>query len=269
MEELGEQFEEPLRCERGGSRQTLEQHTSEREDVRARVHGALALRLLGRDVAQRSDQRARLGELGQVGRLADPGEAEIEHLGVFHPPVHEEDVPGLDVAMNDASRVHDAQRTAEARSHHQGLRDREPPARDEVSEILTLEPFHHEVPLARGHGAVGDVADDIGVPERGQQPRLALEARRGGGPQLGHHLDRHPAARGAIDGLEDVRHPPGAGEPRELVATAEHLARAHRLEVRTRVHVRCGHPARRARPAPIAGEVRRGGVRVHHGNRHW
>ncbi|HEY4120930.1 MAG TPA: hypothetical protein VGM56_23865, partial [Byssovorax sp.] len=62
--------------ERGPAGDALVEDAPEREHVRARVDGALAARLLGRDVPGRADEDAGLGEQVRIG--PHPGDAEIE-----------------------------------------------------------------------------------------------------------------------------------------------------------------------------------------------
>ncbi len=52
----------------------------------------------------------------------------------------------------------------------------ERPAREAGCEVLAVEPLHGEEQLAGGGLAVGDVADDAGVDQLGEQLDLALEA---------------------------------------------------------------------------------------------
>ena len=78
--------------------QHLEHHDAERPDVAARV-GLFAARLLRRHVGDGADRRSRNRQLQRVGELR---QAEVENL---HAVVGDDQVAGLDVAMDDALRV--------------------------------------------------------------------------------------------------------------------------------------------------------------------
>ena len=90
----------------------LVQQDAEREDVRL-GRDRLAARLLGRHVADRADDEARLR--CSAGRVAgrervglQPGQPEVEQLDVAVGPDHH--VLGLDVAVHDLRGVGDGER---------------------------------------------------------------------------------------------------------------------------------------------------------------
>ena len=91
---------ERARAERGSSRQQRVQRRAQPPDVRAGVDRYTAAHLLGSHVEGRADRAAGLHR----GRPAPGvlGDAEIEHLDERRPvgPAGEEQVPGLDVAMD-------------------------------------------------------------------------------------------------------------------------------------------------------------------------
>jgi len=101
-----------------------------------------------------------------------PSHAEVEHLDLLDDAAREEEVAGL--------------------------------------EILALEPLHDEEPGARRHHSMTDVADDAGVSQLGEHFDLSLEALGVALVVLGHQLDGHRLARGAIAGAE---HPAHAARP--------------------------------------------------------
>ena len=88
-----------------------------------------------------------------------------------------------------------------------------------LGEILAVEPLHGEEQAAVGELAVGDVVDDVGMAQIGDDADLALEARlltRGGG--AAQDLERHRQTALVVDALEDVSTGPAAhtrfdGEP--------------------------------------------------------
>ena len=89
----------------------VEEQRAEGEDVAARDRrGARAG--LGREVAGRAEDHRRAGERALAGGgLDEPGDAEVSELGA--PVVAEQDVLGLDVAVNDAAPVRVGDRVAQ------------------------------------------------------------------------------------------------------------------------------------------------------------
>ena len=104
-----------LGLERADAGETLEEHTAEPVDVGAAIQRT-ALDLLGRDVVDRSDEPALGGQAADRRDVArEPEVAHVCHVAV------DEDVPRLDVAMDDAGlmsgveRLRDCRRSASAR----------------------------------------------------------------------------------------------------------------------------------------------------------
>src|SRR5581483_6157708 len=93
-----EQRPAPERMEAG---ERLPEQGPDRPDVRGRA-GALAAQALGRDVGEGAGD---VPGRGQPLRLAHEREAEVEQLDGDAAAVREEDVRGLDVAVDDAVRV--------------------------------------------------------------------------------------------------------------------------------------------------------------------
>ncbi len=87
--------------ERMPSRERLPEHHADRPDVGRRRRLA-AGEPLGRDVRERSRHVSRLGECLGVGHLREP---EVEHARRDMVVVGQEDVRGLDVAMQDPGRM--------------------------------------------------------------------------------------------------------------------------------------------------------------------
>jgi hypothetical protein len=230
-----------LAGEDGRAGHALEQHASEREDVRSPVDGQLAPRLLGREVARRPDQSP---GLCQVAHLAAPSEAAIEQGRPRNVAPHEEDVPRLHVAVDDAARVHRAQGVADARPEHQGLGDREPPAGEAMGEIFPFEPLHDQIRLASGHRAVRHVSDDPRVLDLCQDRHLTLEPSRGARSESTLTATSLP-----VDRSRDRKSSPIPPEP-PCVCISKRLSRTtpirlehdQLVEARRPAHDR-GHPA--------------------------
>src|SRR5262249_18653243 len=84
-----------------------------------------------------------------------------------------------------------------------------------LREALALEPFHGEVRLPLGREPMGDMADDAGMIELGQDPRLMLEAGASARVGLAEELDRDLVASHAVPRPVHRPTPPAAGGARE------------------------------------------------------
>ncbi len=140
----------------------------------------------------------------------------------------EEDVLGLEVAVDDARGVGGGERAADLRGDAQRARHVERAlALDHHAELNALEVLHDEVHGAVGRGAgVGDV-DDVRVADLGGGARLAPEPL----DQVGHpavarvqHLDRDPLADLDVLGEVDLAHPALADQLVDAVAPIDDLA---------------------------------------------
>src|SRR5205085_7243668 len=105
VENLRMQYRRQLTGERGLAVQQLVKDHAERVDVGARVDG-LALHLLWPHVRRRADHAACRGQALLV--VDELGDSEVEDLRLAS--VGDEDVVGLDVAVDDAEVVRDADR---------------------------------------------------------------------------------------------------------------------------------------------------------------
>ena len=180
--------EEPLAGEH------LEEHDAEGPDVGALVD-RLAARLLGRHVGGRAEDHARLrcrvcASVGDCDRSADDaasarvagpglGEAEVEHLDLA--VRRQLDVRGLEVAVDDALLVGFLERLGDLPRDRERLVDGDRPALQPRREVLALDELHHQEvgpsPVLERRGLEAVEVRDVRVVERGEQLRLALEAR--------------------------------------------------------------------------------------------
>jgi len=204
----------------------LVEHHSERELVAAVVHLA-ALRLLGRHVGHRADDRAFLGERPGGGRLVvaarlararlDAGEPEVEHFGTS---VRRDDhVLRLQVAVHDALRVRGSQRVRHLGADRQQALDRQAALQEQRAQALAVDELHHDVVVGRRRPELVD-RHDVRVIERGGGLGLELEPRHGtgvAGPGLGQRLERDVALQPRVTRAVDLAHAPGPEGLEDLV----------------------------------------------------
>ena len=211
---------EGLGAEGAETRQQLVEHDAQRPDVRARVDLARLADLLRRHVRRRAEGRVGGGQIvlifTEVGHL---GDAEVENLDQRRSigAGGEEEVGGLEVAVDDAERMRLGQRLARLQDVPHGLRDRQPLASVEHSgQRLPVEVLHdHEGDTLPGAPHVHDPDPVLALDPR-RRPRLPQESLEHlpveHVPQ--HDLDGHPLGQ-----LPVVRgqHKPHATPPEDLL----------------------------------------------------
>ena len=251
--------------------QHLVDDRSHRVDVRARV-GGLSGGLLGRHVFGRAHGHARPGEaaagLGGLLDLGALGDAEVEHLDEvgLALPADEQDVLGLEVAVDDAGVVGGLEGVAHLGGDVQRPRGGEGTfLEDHEAQLDPLDELHDEEERAvAGRPRVGDV-DDVGVSGLGGRPRLAPEPLDDlgraavGGVQ---DLDRHPPPDLGVFGLVDPAHAALAAQALDAVAAGQQ--RPH--ELRGGLGASCRWRWRRWRRCPGAPASGLVGVRVRAGS---
>ncbi len=133
---------------RAAREQFVEQH-AEAVNVAARVHVHTAhLRLLGTDVSGRAEERVKLGEERLVGEplARGLGNAEVNHLGHGRTVVdRDENVRGLEVAMDDALLVRVLNGLAHLHKQPQPRLGREPRLIAKLRDAHAAHQFHHKV----------------------------------------------------------------------------------------------------------------------------
>ncbi len=166
-----------------GSRagQHLVGHHAERVDVAARIE-RFAGELLGAHVGRRAEHHALLSELLlllRVRRFAPSRDAEVEHLDEVCLPraIGEDDVLGLQVAMDDALLVRLVERSAHLlHDLERALRRHRSAAFDDLVQGLALDELHRDVERAvRGRAKVVEL-DGVWMLELRDRPALAVKA---------------------------------------------------------------------------------------------
>ena len=186
--ELGQEHARLVAAKGGLAAKALVHHAPKREDVGPPIDHAPAIDGFRREVAGRAYQvpGAREPPVG-VHQARD---TEVEHLELSDLALDEKQVLRLDIAMDDVVGVGVGQGLGGLLEHKHcvGKRRRGVDlghgvrgsgvrlvAREPLGEIFTLQPLHHQVAVMPNH-AVGQVAHDGRVLERGQDLRLLHEA---------------------------------------------------------------------------------------------
>ena len=237
-----ERVEDRRGAERRAPGQELVEDASQRIDVGARADLLdLPLGLLGRHVAGRAQDRARLGLPGVVFEpLHQP---EVADLGLA--ACGQEDVGRLQIAMDDAAAVGVFHAVGQ-RSHQPGrLARRLRRAVDLLGQAAAGDVFEREEGLAVVFADLVDL-DDVGMLQLGHGHGLAAEPRQVGGAVMSparDHLERDDSLQPALAGLVDDPHPPLAQHPQDLVSRdlAQPVRRLVLLQIRSRI---ARHPRR-------------------------
>ena len=135
------------------------------------------------------------------------GQSEVEDLDGAVPG--DRDVPGLDVAVDDAARVRLGEPVENLRSDANGFLDRHGP---------TFDPFPKSLPVTVGHGderptvfGLADLVDraDVGVIQSGRGPGFPQKASLGSlfsAEVRRQELQRHEPVQLEVPGLVDHSH---------------------------------------------------------------
>ena len=224
-----------------GKRGLTDQHLV--EDARQAVLVApgihrLRARLFGTHVDRRADREAGAGEALAAGLDQRLGDSEI---GDVHVPAGEQQVLGLDVAVNDPFAVRGAERRGRFLDDVQGLLDRQVP--------LAVEAAAQRFPGNVGHGIPGQRdplgtrehagiqhGNDVGVLESPCEPDFPDESVHADRTrQLGtQNLDRDRSIVATVPGQPHGRHAAPAELALHRVPIGKHLVqkrRARRVSV--------------------------------------
>ncbi len=202
-------------------------------EIGAPVEPGASARLLRAHVARRAEDGAR-GRLAGLGAAVELGDAEVEDLGdrdARDAIAVEEDVLGLDVAVDDARGVRGAERVDHVMHHCQEIADGERRIAGEgVVEGQAREQLHHEVGGVLVVLADVEDVDDARVVDLRGDARLAGEAvareRRGGDVRV-HELDRELAAGAEVRRAPHLAHAAEAEPLVDPVFALDYLARLH------------------------------------------
>lgn len=209
--------------------------------------------LLGRGVGHGSHRDIRFGDAAHVPQVARDTEVRQQDSAFPVFRVGEQDVGGLDVAVQQATVVRVVQRTRDRLHDGTHFVDRHAlgvALLDQPRRIGALDIVHRDPQMPVEGAAVVD-ADDVGMPQRRREIGLPIEpfAELGiGRHRLGEDFDHVAARQPGMQRQVDLGHATGAQLPQDRVAG----------ERRTIPH-RTG----------IAVWLRRLGFRVRHGTHRW
>jgi hypothetical protein len=204
-----------LAVERHATDDEVVEHAAQRVQIAAVIDVAGAAALLGRHVHGRAHDRRGVRLHLAVGVVRQLGDAEVEDLGALAAGDlavgDQEDVLGLEVAVDDAAAVRGVQRRGDLAQQPQRLLGRQPtvPLEPRV-EGLALEELHHDVRATVGVVAEVEDLHDAGIGDRGGRARFVEEALhdvlvRG---QVGlQHLHRRAATEQRVLGQVHRPHP--------------------------------------------------------------
>ena len=159
-----------------------------------------------------------------AARAAGPGDAEVRHEGV---PAGQQDVLGLDVAVDDALRVRRVERAQHLAREAEGVVHRKLAFPGEaVPERLALDEGHHEVEhlaIVQRHAAAVVHGQDVRMLQPGRDGDFAQEALAAdGGRHLRlEHLDGDAAPVLQVVGEVDDGHAPAPELAHEAVLAGQ------------------------------------------------
>ena len=239
----GDQLGDALALPQAATDAALPEDHAEGVEIAAGVDG-VADGLLGGHVAGGAEDRPHAGE-GQAlvgdggGLLDDASDAEVDDAGVQAAVVAglDEDVVGLEVAMDDADRVGGGEGVGDLRAEvGDGARAELAVGVEVLGEADAADQLDHEVGAAVGELAGVDRAGDVRVIDAGGGDGLALEAGAGLGVarELGaDDLDRDLLAQLEVLGDVDGAHATFTEQLDDAVAAVDDLADAAESGERT------------------------------------
>ncbi len=168
-------FDDALSGKGGASRERLEEDSADGEQIAARVHVLAADDLLGRHIPRSADHHPASRQRGlsvEHPLGLGPRQAEVEQLDAVR---CEEHVRGLEVAMDDPSRVQSRERREHVEADPDRLRDFERTVLQSLVQRFAVEQLHGDEQVALVLADLVDLAD-VGVVHAGGGAGLAPEA---------------------------------------------------------------------------------------------
>ena len=209
-----------LHLERALAGEDLVKHEAERVDVARRRHLA-SLDLLGGHVGGRSRPHVFSFDTAAPGGQAKVGEA---HLA----PAVDDDVVGLEVAVQDALGVGGGQPGANLAGHFDGAFPGHPPGpAQEGGEGVAVDILHREEGRSVNLAKVVHAAD-VGMRDLARDPHFTIEPREAIGivlERLGQELERHLDAKQQIVGAEHTAHAALADQTADAITRRDDCAR--------------------------------------------
>lgn len=138
--------------------------------------------------------------------VAEAGKTEIGHLR--HPPRLHQDVPGLQIAMDDASMVGEVDRLAQGHHQTRRLTVRETPFRGQLLQVRAIHVFQGQIWLTLVFADFVDL-DDVGMLQGGNGLGLAAKTSdsRCIGRTVGQdHLDGDGSLQSRVIGFVNNPH---------------------------------------------------------------
>jgi hypothetical protein len=166
--------------ERQFSREHFVKDDTQRIDVRSMIDGRGPFDLLRCHVMRRPDDIFRAGQEHRVGiHLDELRDAEVGDLDPAR--FVQQEILGLDVAMNDPLVVRELERLANLRDDAQRLLGRQPSALLQLSQVRAVHELHHQVVQRSGHAIVVH-ADDVRMIQSREKAGFPRETLGEAGP---------------------------------------------------------------------------------------
>ncbi len=202
------QRDRPLRAD--ADQQLMQQH-AERVDVHRSAHDA-AVELFRRGVGWRHPPRRGLRRRRRVVEHARDAEVEQLHLAV----VVDQDVAGLEVAVDHQVAVRVLDRRADVEKQPQARRHAESPGIAPAVDRQPVDVFEHQIGRTLGTDAAIDQPRDRRMRQSRQQLPFAGEARAFAGIEhaAAQQLDGHALFEGAIGAFAEIDAGAAAGSDR-------------------------------------------------------
>ena len=195
-------------------------HHSQCIDVGSRVHRPVVTLLRRHVLGGPHDHPG--GGLAAGGRVPELGDPEVEELHEGRASAtQDEDVVGLEVAVDHAPLVRAVQGVAELAEDGETLVERHGSLPEQRGEGLAVQVLHDDVvPVGREHREVED-ADDVLVADAVHRPGLVVEAGhelRARRHRLVQELDGDAAPDDRVLGEVDRAHPASSQQPHDAEA---------------------------------------------------